>query len=115
MSEPQSNAYLKLYNHASILFSATKNYVAVTDVDQLYAIVLDVKNKSFFPKFRGFEKIYDEEMEDYDEHEIEAMDFTPDESTLVYTNMFTSEVVFLDYKTGEKKRSIPGIFSFLRL
>ena len=85
--------------------------MAVTDDDQLYAIVLDVRNKLFFPKFRGFEKIYDEEMEDYDEHEIEAMDFTPDESTLVYTNMFTSEVVFLDFKTGERKKSIPGWYT----
>ena len=92
------------------LFSATKHYVAVTDNEQLYAIVLDVKDGygSVYEKFRGFEKIYDEESEDYEEHEIEAMDFTPDESMLVFTNMFTSEVVFVDPKTGERKRSIAG-------
>ena len=36
------------------------------------------------------------------------MDFTPDGSMLVFTNMFTSEVVFVDPKTGERKRSIAG-------
>ena len=92
-----------------MLFAATKNYVAVTDHEQHYAIVLDVKNRSFYEKFRGFEKFYDEELEDYEEHEIEAMAFIPDESMLVYTNMFTSEVVFVDAKTGERKRSIGGM------
>ena len=91
-----------------ILFSATKNLVAVTDDEQYYGVVLDVRSRSFYPKFRGFEKIYDEEIEDYEEQEIEAMDFTPDESMLVYTNMFTSEVVFVDVKTGERKRYIEG-------
>ena len=47
-------------------------------------------------------------MEDYEEYEVEAMAFTPDESMLVYTNMFSSEVVFVDVKTGERRRYIEG-------
>ena len=91
-----------------VVFTASTNFVAVTDNDQYFVTVFDVKNQQFFPKFRGFEKVYDAENDDYDEHEIEDMAFTPDESMLVYTNMFTSEVVFADIKTGERKRHIEG-------
>lgn len=80
----------------------------MTDDNQYFIVVLDVKSRTFYPKFRGFEKIYDPEIEDYEEHEVEEMCFTPDQSMLVYTNMFTSEVVFADVKTGERKRYIEG-------
>ena len=49
-----------------MLFAATKNCVAVTDNEQHYVVVLDVKNRSFYEKFRGFEKIYDEERDGSD-------------------------------------------------
>lgn len=104
-----SSLHLASFEHKStILISATNNLIAVTDDEQIFIVVLDVGNRSFYPKFRGFEKVYDAENDYYDEHEVEALDFTPDESMLVYTNMFTSEVVFADVKTGERKRYIEG-------
>lgn len=80
--------------------------MALCDDDQQFITVLDLKNMTFRNKFRGFEPIPTDDGE-FDEHEVEALVIHPDETHLVYTTMFTSEIVFADFD-GNRLRSIPG-------
>ena len=55
-------------------------------------------------KSRGYEKVPDGDG-DFDEYEVEAITFHPDETQLAYVNMFTSEVVIADLY-GNRMRTI---------
>jgi hypothetical protein len=79
----------------------------VTDSDQQFITVLDLKSMTFMKKFRGFEIIYDEDGEE-EEHEVEAISIHPDETHLAYTTMFTSEIIFADFH-GNKIKNVPGM------
>ena len=41
-----------------------KNYAAVTTSDQIYFTVLDVKKQQFRSMYRGFEPVYDTDMDE---------------------------------------------------
>ncbi|KAL4232336.1 hypothetical protein ACF0H5_009907 [Mactra antiquata] len=87
----------------------SENFVAVCTDDQYHITVLDLQTMTYMKMFRGFEKVKVEDGDDdeYDEHEVEDMAIDPTETFLVYTTLFTSEVVFADFE-GNKLRSIPA-------
>jgi len=80
-------------------------FAALTSNDQYFISVLDLTSLVFLPAFRAFPKVPTEDG-DFDEHEVEGIDLHPDETCIAYTNMFTSEVVFADFK-GNRLRTIP--------
>ena len=96
-----------------LLFTGSPSFVAITDEDQYFISILDIANKQFRRQFRGFPKVKDEDG-DWTEHEVEAINITNDEQCLVYTNLFTSEVIFTDF-SGTKLRSIPGICFYISI
>ncbi|KAH3692060.1 hypothetical protein DPMN_194937 [Dreissena polymorpha] len=85
--------------------SGRDRYVGMTSDDQYFLSVLDLDSMTLMPAWRGFEKIPDGEGK-FEEHEIEAFDISPDETYVVYTTLFTGEIVFADFN-GNRLRSIP--------
>ncbi|WAR22531.1 NWD1-like protein [Mya arenaria] len=90
---------------SQLTFGSVSYPVAVCDANQYFITVLDHKTFQFIPPFRGFEKIPTDDG-DFDEHEVEAISIHPDETHLMYTTLFTSEIVFADFH-GNRLRSIP--------
>ncbi|XP_052228567.1 uncharacterized protein LOC127842844 [Dreissena polymorpha] len=83
--------------------SGRDRYVGMTSDDQYFLSVLDLDSMTLMPAWRGFE-IPDGEGE-FEKHEIEAFDISPDETYVVYTTLFTGEIVFAGFN-GNRLRSI---------
>lgn len=43
------------------------------------------------------------------QYEIDEMAFTADEKHVIYSNIYTNDIIFLDFKAKKKTKSIKGI------
>ncbi|KAL4236659.1 hypothetical protein ACF0H5_005044 [Mactra antiquata] len=86
----------------------SKNYAAVTTSDQIYLTILDLKKRQFSPLFRGFEPFNDEELGEEVQYEIDELVITRDEKFVVYSNIYTNDIVFMDFHSKKKTNIIRG-------
>jgi hypothetical protein len=83
----------------------------VTNSEQIFITVLDLKSMTFMKKFRGYDIIYDEDGKEKEEQEVATLSIHPDETHLAYTTWLASEIIFADFH-GNKIRNMQGIDYF---
>ncbi|XP_053395163.1 uncharacterized protein LOC123524131 isoform X2 [Mercenaria mercenaria] len=88
--------------------SGSKNFAAVTTSDQIYLTVLDLKKKDFSSLFRGFEPFKDQELGEECQYEIDEMTVSTDEKHVIYSNIYSNDIVFLDFRAKKKTKIIKG-------
>ncbi|KAH3887306.1 hypothetical protein DPMN_011322 [Dreissena polymorpha] len=95
------------FEHPSIA-AGSRNYAAVTTKDQVYFAVVDIKKKTCSELFRGFEPFKDEDVGEEIQYEVDEMTFTADEKHLVYSNVFSNDIVFFDFRLKKKVQIVRG-------
>ncbi|XP_060587443.1 NACHT domain- and WD repeat-containing protein 1-like isoform X3 [Ruditapes philippinarum] len=88
--------------------TGSKNFAAVTTSDQIYLTLFDLKKNEFLPLFRGFEPFQDQDIGEEVQYEIDEMTITADEKYVVYSNIYSNDIVFLDFRAKKKAKIIKG-------